>query len=284
MWGGGTQVADEAHLSEQSNAIAVTQHQLGVPADISPLNLSPANVKNFGWFEHRTIPKLPGSFRSRYWSMLICQASQTEPAVLHAVLAIKSVHKAGVLSETRPNTVSPRSTFQLTKDGLQHYVHALGQLRVHTPIGDVRVLRVLLISCTALSALELMRGYVESVKGYITNAMRLMRENGLLTNTNEPSPLVTCVHDSAEQWITKAFSRLYLQRSIYDVIFLNMSNVDLHWPECHDMPPISSIYSHAWTSLDCLVLQSLWLLKTSNTCRSAGTKPQEYALLLERRA
>src|SRR4051812_17128273 len=57
-----------------------------------PLTPSPDAKDYFDWFKCRTALKLPGTFRaSGFWTTLLFQASFSEPAVLHAVLALSSV-------------------------------------------------------------------------------------------------------------------------------------------------------------------------------------------------
>lgn len=204
--------------------------------------------------------------------------------MLHAILAVGSVHRAGVVTETRPNLLTATSAFDLTNDGLSHYIKAIGQLRTHTTITDITVLRVILVSCIAFSSLELMRGHIISAKGHIKNGMRLMRENRWLTDANEPAKIVTQTPDSVEEWIAEAFKRFYVQMVIYDVLFLNIVDTDLAWPERYVIPHVFGLYSVAWTKLEQLVLQSLWMLKTSNQCRIQGLLPKDNPWLVERQA
>ncbi|KAH8172236.1 fungal specific transcription factor domain-containing protein [Sarocladium implicatum] len=251
---------------------------------MSFLNLTSGEWETFEWFERRTIPKLPAAFQSRYWTTLLSQASVSEPAVLHAILAVGSVHRASVIAEGRTNIISASSTSRLTKDGLHHYVEALSQLRTHTVVRDINTLRIILTSCIAFASLELLRGHTESARGHILHGMRLMRENGWLTAKNEPTLIVTEASNSTEKWITDALRRLHLQMLIYDTIFLNKVDSSMVWPERRPIPPIIRQYNLAWATLERLMLQGLWISNMAKLCKVRGIPPRSHFPLIERYA
>lgn len=280
VWGGGTPKESGKKLLERARIFV----QPSRPRKLSFVNLSSGEWETFEWFERRTIPKLPAAFQSRYWTTLLSQASVSEPAVLHAILAVGSVHRASVISEGRTNILSASSSSRLTKDGLHHYVEALGQLRTHTVVRDIGTLRVILTSCIAFASLELLRGHNESARGHISHGMRLMQENGWLSQANEPSSIVTKIPNSTEAWITDAIKRLYLQMILYETLFLNKVHDDLGWPERHIIPPVIRLYTMAWSTLERLMLQSIWVHNVTKICKSRGVRTECHFSLVEKQA
>jgi hypothetical protein len=69
---------------------SLTYHNMPVPLNGS----TKEELVYFDFFCRRTALKLPGVFESTFWEHLIFQASSSEPAVLHAVIALASAHRS----------------------------------------------------------------------------------------------------------------------------------------------------------------------------------------------
>ena len=131
-----------------------------------------------GYFEGckcRTAVKLPGSFVSRFWDTLLFQASSEEPAVLHAVLALSSVHKNGAFKangQIEPDNGSDEQG-HIT---LKHYVKAISHLQPHFSTKDRASFRVALITCVTFVYLELLRGHFGTAQTHLHNGLKILRE------------------------------------------------------------------------------------------------------------
>ncbi len=164
----------------------------------------------FEWFQCRTATKLPGTFLSRFWDTLLFQASLDEPAVLHAVLALSSVHKRGVLyANTQPKIDNvPNEQEQYT---LNHYVGAIGYLQPHFLTKDRASIRVALITCVTFVSLELLRGHFNTAQTHLQNGLRILEEMQMFSGGNDGTLRLKSCLGSTDDWILEAFSRLHLQ-------------------------------------------------------------------------
>jgi len=98
-----------------------------LPARVSFLIASAAEKEYFDWFKCHNLIKLPASYRSHFWTKASYAGESGEPAVLHAVLALSSVHRGVILNggcQEQKNIVSNKVE-QLT---LQHYLKATRHL------------------------------------------------------------------------------------------------------------------------------------------------------------
>ena len=96
------------------------------------------------------VPRLCGVFDATFWGRLVLQASQHEPAIRHAVIALSSLHENFETSDLSKESLG-RDTF-----ALQHYVKAIeclvqpqhGQSK-HT--ADVALMACVLFICFEVS-------------------------------------------------------------------------------------------------------------------------------------
>ncbi len=172
----------------------------------------------FEWFQCRTATKLPGTFLSRFWDTLLFQASLDEPAVLHAVLALSSVHKRGVLyanTQTKIDNV-PNEQEQYT---LKHYVMAIGYLQPHFLTKDRASIRVALITCVTFVSLELLRGHFNIAQTHLQNGLKILGEMQMLSDGNDGILRSKSCLGSTDDWILEAFSRLHLQVELFKHVY-----------------------------------------------------------------
>ena len=158
--------------------------------------------------------KLPGTFVSGFWTSLLFQASLQEPAVLHAVLALSSVHKRGTI-----HTVDVRNAADLLPEkeqfALQHYVKAINNLQSHISIKDRASFRVALIACVVFIYLESLRGHFETAQIHLQNGLKILGEAQMLSDGIEGIAHSNTHYDLADDWIVEAFSRLQLQVELF---------------------------------------------------------------------
>ncbi len=140
-----------------------------------PLHVLPADQHAYmEWFVQRTAQKLPGAFDPPFWRTLLPQASRSEPAVLHAVLTLGSIHKRAVLG------VGPCSELSTTDAAglftLQQYTLATGDLRCRIEKKSKTSVRVALITCAVFVQLEYLRGCYKIALTHLRHGLTLLEE------------------------------------------------------------------------------------------------------------
>ncbi|RFU26147.1 hypothetical protein B7463_g10185, partial [Scytalidium lignicola] len=122
----------------------------------------------FHYFRCRTVPQLSGSFESTFWNRLLLQATQHQPVVWHAVVALGSLHRH---FEQRHQNLSEADEF-----ALQQYVKAIGL--VLKPIREQghQAADVVLISCVLFVCFEILRGYHSAALSHINGGVKIISE------------------------------------------------------------------------------------------------------------
>ena len=161
------------------------------------------------WFKSRTVKKIPGAFVLGFWDTLLFQASLSEPAVLHAVLTLSSVHKRNT-TDDEGEIAEDKIPDEQERFMLQHYVKAIGHLQPHLVATDRASVRVALIACVVFVGLELLRGHFQTALEHLQNGLKV------LTEMQKAQPGVQVIpsqapQDSLDEWIFEVFARLKLQ-------------------------------------------------------------------------
>jgi len=144
----------------------------------------------FEWYMCRSSKKLPGAFRSDFWTTLLIQASTIESTILHATLALSSAHKEEVQGLTS------ESEHEQTLFTVQQYSKAIGRLQ--SRLFDMRTT---LIACALFMNMEFLRGH------YTSGLMHLERGLRLLQTAQGMSTYV-------DGWIITIFTRMLLQAKL----------------------------------------------------------------------
>ncbi|RDW76932.1 hypothetical protein BP6252_04985 [Coleophoma cylindrospora] len=251
VWGHGDGV------DRRQQAVAASAERLVLARPIASVAVLASGTveekRSFEWFTCRSATKLPGSFVSSFWTTLLFQASLTEPAVLHAVLALSSVHQGGIIvagSPSKPDDASvPREQQQFA---LQHYVKAISHLQPHFFTKDKASFRVALITCLVFIWVDFLRGHVNEAQIHLQNGLKILRELQLLSPGSDGSLCWNPGRESTDDWIVEAFFRLYLQVELFHYTYHHSSLV-LHapWPETPAVV-FHSIHG-AWRQMDQLL-------------------------------
>lgn len=151
------------------------------------------------WYIHRTATKLPGAFDSDFWSTLLPRASSSEPAVLHALLTLASVHKRQVLDLT-----TCADTSELF--ALQHYTRATGDLRRRIESQSKTSAQVALIACAIFVQLEYLKGCYQTALTHLRHGFGLLDDLVHVDNN-----LKTGGHKPVEAGILQIFTTLFIQ-------------------------------------------------------------------------
>ena len=119
--------------------------------------------------------KIPGLFESTFWDTVVLQASQSEPAVLHASLALSAAHRnfrPGYLV-TRRSTIDGDESFIL-----QHYNRAIAHARELLADSSRSSTRVGLILCLLFTCMEYMRGHYGVGNAHLSGGLQLLERRG----------------------------------------------------------------------------------------------------------
>ncbi|RHZ43093.1 uncharacterized protein CDV56_100510 [Aspergillus thermomutatus] len=200
IWGGGSS-------NRPRKPSTVTVNSALIPQPMSGFHLATSTSNEEGhylqWFMERTGPKMSGSFFSEFWSGFVLQASMSEPAVLHAILALSSVHRQGILNDDGLNT------WDEERMTVTRYSKAIHHLQTHFKAKDRTAFRIALTVCVLFIALELLRGHFESARIHLQQGLNLLEGSGLLKRTGHL--LVGSSQEYVDDWIVQALSRLHIQ-------------------------------------------------------------------------
>ncbi|KAL4953670.1 hypothetical protein BDW69DRAFT_205688 [Aspergillus filifer] len=203
IWGGGGNQYWHRQTSDSSRDIS----DYPPLACISTLIASTDELESFDWFRGRTIIKLPGSYQSEFWTKILLQASNSEQAVWHAVMALSSTHRVGFV---KPESDSAHKLEQTT---LRHLIKAAHHLHPHFSAQDESSRRVVLVVCLVFVVLDLLRGHFASAQVHLRNGLRILTEAETARCANK-GKLDGSLHASPESigdLIAEAFFRLHTQ-------------------------------------------------------------------------
>lgn len=254
IWGGGENAYRDRKLDHCSSSGPLAP--LSRTA-LSVLSVGTEEARCFEWFQCRTAKKIPGLFVLTFWETLLFQASIDQPAVLHAVLALSSVHKRDVLHEQAPGG---DEQFML-----QHYIKAISHLQPHLAAKDVWSVRIALITCVVFICLELLRGHFRTAQTHLQNGLKVLREiqtNGRVDTENEILTLKTSCYAAINDWILEAFARLHIQ----EVLFQQSCHCPRMFfraeePESPNPVAIFETVNEAWQQLERLLYNVAHLAK-----------------------
>ena len=239
---------------------------------VSFLTASPEEKLHLEWFRRRTITKLPGSFQSDFWSTLLMQASVSEPCILHAVLALGSFHKVVTETGSDPYATAhgapPSRAEQLT---LQHSVKAIRHLQPYFSSTDKASFRIALIACIVFASTDLMRSRFKAAQVHFQNGIRLLSGARLISQQGDVWLILDDYHDFIDGWIVESFARLHIQAELFMSMYRH-SGVLLHMPRPNQNRSAFASFKQAWTHLDALLVQVLYLTRRARQMEAKGTR------------
>jgi Fungal Zn(2)-Cys(6) binuclear cluster domain len=121
------------------------------------------------FYHQKVASKLFGDFDSDFWSSLVLQLSQSEPAIRHAVAALSAVYKEIEMA----NSSSPTGSIPPCHLALQESAAAMrclsAQLEAEYPSNLIPLVACLLFTC-----LEFMRGSVDVAMVHMRSGFRIL--------------------------------------------------------------------------------------------------------------
>ncbi|KAK9233903.1 hypothetical protein V1525DRAFT_391985 [Lipomyces kononenkoae] len=272
VWGGGgiqsnRSSRDGAIIASTSSSSNETCNTiLPRPGYVSFFVATREDKECFDWFEHRTSPKIRGSFDSEFWSKLILQASINELAVRHAVLAVSFIHRRGSLNvmDTR---LEEESIGQVEQVPLRYFARSINNLQRHLSANTQASLRIVLITCIIFTTLDLLRGHFETARIHVRNGVYLLRMLRSFSNRDDGLHS-TRVSESTDSWITEAFMRLHDQVEVRNL--MNRVTCEPLLPDPSPLPSIQNIRSvkEAWNHLDKILEHILHLNNRALECET----------------
>ncbi|KIW75898.1 hypothetical protein Z517_10643 [Fonsecaea pedrosoi CBS 271.37] len=174
---------------------------------VYPANVLDADEKShLEWFWCRTSKKLQGAFFSHAGNAVLFQASASELAVTHAMLALCAVHKGADTS----THLRHEESFALVQ-----YNKAIKYLRPRLMAANDRMaLRLSLISCIAFVQLEFFRGHYQMARSHLEHGLRML-DSFRLHALAESSSGKQHSRSFVDQWILRSFRGLYLQSTLF---------------------------------------------------------------------
>jgi hypothetical protein len=170
----------------------------------------------YEWFKCRTWKKIPGAFVLSFWDTPLLQMSVKEPAVLHALITLTSVHKRDILDSNRQNR-SDNTMDEQERFMLQHYTRAISHLKPHFLSKDSSSVHIALITCVVFICLELLRGHFRTAQIHLQNGLKVLREMRGSTSANDDGLiLLKPSRDPIDDRIAEAFCRLQFQVLLFN--------------------------------------------------------------------
>ena len=197
------------------------------PVLVSSLITSTDEKRCFEWFRCRSAKKVQGIFVSRFWDTLVFQACTDEPAVLHATLALSSIHRI----EATDNKICSPKTREAKPDSqevftLQQYLKAINHLHPHFSARNRASLRVALITCVLFICLEFFRGHNQTAQTHLRNGLKILDDIQSYRNNASSRSLTSNLRgDSDDDWIAVALFRLHVQVGLFNEGYRNASVV-----------------------------------------------------------
>lgn len=200
------------------------------------------------WFKCRTSKKIPGASILALWDTLLYPASLSEPALLHAVLSLSSLHKREIYDSNygrrRTNTLDKQEQFTL-----QHYIKAIRHLQPHFSTQDKASVRVALMTCFVFVCLELLCGHFATAQTHLKNGLMILRELGMPFKEDDGVLLFETVPNSIDDSIVKAFCRLDLQLELFRHSYLHPClALQISGPE--SSTPVFRSVNEAWRQIE----------------------------------
>ncbi|KIW30542.1 uncharacterized protein PV07_06280 [Cladophialophora immunda] len=204
------------------------------------------------WFKYRTSKKIPGASILALWDPLLYSACWSEPAVLHAVLSLSSVHRREVYESDYGRRVcdTPDKQERFT---LQHYTRAIRHLQPPFAIRDKASARTALMTCFVFVCLELLCGHLATGQAHLENGLRLLRELAVPVTEGNGILLFELVPGSIDDAIVRAFCRLDLQSKLFRHCYRHpcqVLQISEDSSSSSSSPAIFRSVNQAWTQIE----------------------------------
>lgn len=197
-------------LLSKKNAIVVPL----LPTNISLFPRLPLENEYLEWFKCRTLKKIPGASVLALWDSWIYPASLSEPALLHAVLSLSSLHKRETF-HTNFDRSKLHALDRQEQFTLRHYIKAIRCLQAHFSTKNEASVRVALMTCFLFVCIELLCDHTATAQTHLRNGLIILKELKVASKEEHGILLFETVPGSIDDSIIKAFCRLDLQLELF---------------------------------------------------------------------
>lgn len=241
------------------------------------VGLRSEDVISLEWFQCRTATKLPGTFNSGFWRTLLLQASMTEPAVRHAVLALSWSQKSLIMAADGGERVA-----------LQHYGTAIRRLRSHLQTRTRASARIALITCVAFVCADLIRGHFETARIHLRSGLEIAREMRSSCYAGYNAVGSSPEHEACDGRIVEVVARFHLQVELLDFAHPHPCIVPHALLPRTSAPAFLSMID-AWQELHWIIIETLCLSHRtregcSTQCPNCNLVVHDYSPLAHQQA
>ncbi|PMD40506.1 hypothetical protein L207DRAFT_459127 [Hyaloscypha variabilis F] len=171
--------------------------------------------RSFSFFRSKTALEIAGYFPSYFWETLILQASHEDPVVLHAVIALGSLHE--VYQEAIPGLPENYELSKKREFAIEQSNKSMSLLRTHISTGAPRSGETVLIACLLFTCLETFQGNHESALTHLDSGLKVLqswlRDEG--PNISKEATVTRPSPAFVESSLVPIFARLDIQASTH---------------------------------------------------------------------
>ena len=179
--------------------------------------LDPTESRIFEVFRSKTIPELAGLRSAGFWRNVVLPACYSEPAILHASIALACATKMRVEQKSSPSDHAYHATGLIS---VAEYNKAIAHLKELIKHENASSIRAILITCVVFATIEIFNGCVSKAIMHFDNGRKLLLQlrrscRNCVTNP-EPEINVTRLYfapkpESVEDKLVNMFAHLDLQ-------------------------------------------------------------------------
>jgi hypothetical protein len=205
IWGGGGNDYIERYCS------ALRKKSIVLPNPHRTSSFSSEECTYLQWFRCRVVQSVSGFFDQSLWKTLIAPGTWTEPAIMHAVVALSAAHRSGVCQRQGLQDIQEHFT-------LRQYSKAIRLLRPILANKNPASIMVVLVTCLLFTFLEYLRGQYKTAALHLHMGLRLFKDmhvecaelvNGVLII--QPATYKRAFHIE----IVQCFASLHVQADLF---------------------------------------------------------------------
>jgi hypothetical protein len=121
------------------------------------------------WFQGQAVNNVSGIFDPYFWTNLVAPGTGTEPAILHAIVAVSAAHRTNV--RRRQGLPEVQDDF-----ALRQYTKAIRLLQPLLANADRASAMMVLVTCLLFTSLEYLRGQYKVAALHLHTGLRLLKE------------------------------------------------------------------------------------------------------------
>ncbi|KAF1938693.1 hypothetical protein EJ02DRAFT_17603 [Clathrospora elynae] len=163
IWGGGGNSYAERYVTTQPTRSPLPNSIAKPPTKA----ISHEELRYLQLYRIRVVHTTSGWFGSQFWYSIVLPAASSEPAILHAAIALSAAHRCNFGQEHAPDV---RERFIL-----QQYSKAIGSLQPLMRHYDRASISVVLIACQLFAFLEYIRGKHSLAGIHLRNGLSLIK-------------------------------------------------------------------------------------------------------------